>query len=167
MRGRRGGQATIEFAILYGAVLLPLTFGIVYVAEMYWVWHSIVELTRDGARYAATHCWEGDMQNVVSYMQTHVPVNIDQTQFQTGGAAQINVQYFQLDPATGALNAFACQGDCSTTCVPDAVTVSVTNYQFRRFVGFLNLPPVQMPPFPTSMPIQSNGCDPEQNVCNP
>jgi Flp pilus assembly protein TadG len=166
-RRRRSGQATIEFALLYGAVLLPLTFGIVYVAEMYWVWHSIVELTRDGARYAATHCWQGDSQNVITYMQTHVPVNIDQIQFQNGGLAQINVQYFQIDPTTGNLNAFSCQGDCSTTCVPDAVTVSVTNYEFRAFVSFLNLPPVQMPAFPTSMPIQSNGCDPEQNACNP
>ena len=49
----------------------------------------------------------------------------------------------------------------------DAVTVSVTNYQFSRFVSFVHLPPVTMPAFPTSMPIESNGCDPEQNVCNP
>ena len=41
MRARKG-QSTLEFALLYGGVLLPLTFGIVYTAEMYWVWHSMV-----------------------------------------------------------------------------------------------------------------------------
>jgi Flp pilus assembly protein TadG len=167
-KNRRAGQAVIEFALLYGAIILPMTFGIVYVAEMYWVWHSMVEFTREGARYAATHCWQADSQNVVTYMQSHVPVNIDLNQFQTGGAAQINVQYFQLDPATATLGAFSCSAGSGPACVPDAVAVSVTNYQFRRFVGFLKLPPVTMPSFPTSMPIESGGVDPEQNnVCNP
>ena len=30
---------------------------VIFVAEMLWVWHSVVDFTRDGARYAATHCW--------------------------------------------------------------------------------------------------------------
>jgi hypothetical protein len=166
---RRKGQAALEFAFLYGGVILPLTFGILYVAEMYWVWHSMVEFTRDGARYAATHCFQTDTQNVVTYMQTHVPVNIDQTQFQVGGSAQIAVNYLQLDPNTGILGPVACDGACSTDCVPDAVTVSVTNYEFRRFVGFLNLPPVVLPSFPTSMPVGSNGCNGDNGAvtCNP
>jgi hypothetical protein len=101
-------------------------------------------------------------------MQTHVPRTIDQNQFQSGGTAQIVVQYFQRDPGTGQLIAFAgCSGGCSVDCLPDSVTVSVTNYQFQRFVIFLRLPPVVMPAFPTSMPMESNGCDPEQSVCNP
>ena len=33
------GQAAIEFALLYGAVILPLTFMVVFVSEMLWVWH--------------------------------------------------------------------------------------------------------------------------------
>src|ERR1700733_10642968 len=96
-RDRRSGQATLESAMIYAAVILPLTFGIVFVAEMYWVWHSMVEFTRDGARYAATHCWQRGGENVLSYMQTHVPLTIDQNQFQSGGTAQIVVQYFQRD----------------------------------------------------------------------
>jgi Flp pilus assembly protein TadG len=166
---RRGGQAALEFAFLYGGIILPLTFGIVFVAEMYWVWHSMVELTRDGARYAATHCYQTDTQNVITYMQTHVPVNIDQTQFQVGGSAQITVNYLQLDPTTGILGAMACDGACSTDCVPDAVTVSISNYQFTRFVGYLKIPPIVMPAFPTSMPVQSNGCNGDNGTvtCNP
>ena len=166
---RRRGQAVLEFAFLYGGVILPLTFGIFYVAEMYWVWHSMVEFTRDGARYAATHCFQTDTQNVIDYMQTHVPVNIDQTEFQVGGAALIVVNYQQLDPTTGILGPMLCDGACSTDCVPDAVTVSVTNYEFKRFVGYLKLPPIVMPAFPTSVPVSSNGCNGDNGAvtCNP
>jgi hypothetical protein len=170
MRGRRGGQATIEFALLYGGVIIPLTFGMIYVSEMYWIWHSMVEFTRDGARYAATHCFQSDAQNVVTYMQTHVPVNIDQVQFQTGGTAEIDVVYQQLDPSgTGQLGPMQCDGTCSTDCVPDAVTVSISNYQITWFVTYLNLPPVVLPPFPTSVSMQSNGCNGDNGsvVCNP
>ncbi len=42
-------QASIEFALLYSAVILPLTFMVVFVSEMLWVWHSVVDFTRDGA----------------------------------------------------------------------------------------------------------------------
>ena len=164
MRSKRSGQAAIEFALLYGAVILPLLFGTVFVAEMYWVWHSMVEFTRDGARYAATHCWQSDNQNVLGYMQSHVPRVIDQNQFQVGGSAQIVVEYFQHDPDSGQLVSFAgCSADCAVSCVPDAVTISVTNYQFSRFVNLVKLPPVVLPAFPTSMPIESNGCDQDGN----
>lgn len=163
---RRSGQAAIEFALLYTAVILPLTFGIVFVAEMFWVWHSMTDFTRSGAHYAATHCWQADSGNVVQYMQTHVPLTVDIEQFQTGGSAQINVNYFKRDDF-GQLGPFSCGSDCSVDCVPDSVTVTVTNYQFQHFVGYLGLPPITMPAFPTSLPTESNGCDPEQNACTP
>src|ERR1039457_109703 len=67
MRRGRGGQSSVEFALLYGAVVLPLTFMLVFVSEMLWVWHSVVDFTRAGANYAATHCWMGDASNVTTY----------------------------------------------------------------------------------------------------
>ncbi len=160
------GQETVEFALLYASVILPLTFMVVFVAEMLWIWHSVVDFTRDGARYAATHCWMSDGSNVVNYMESHVPMMIDMNQFQTGEAG-ISVQYFQLDPASGTLSDFTCSnGDCSTGCVPDLVTVSITNYQFTRFSSFFRLPAVLMPSFQTSMPIGGAGCD-ESGNCVP
>ena len=111
---------------------------------MYWVWHSMVEFTREGARYAATHCWQADS---AERDDLHADARAGEYRCQissgTGGTAQINVQYFQRDPGYRTCsNPFACDGDCSANCVPDAVTVSVTNYQFRRFVSFLHLQPV-------------------------
>lgn len=165
--GDESGQTLVEYAVLYAGVILPLTFAIVFMGEMLWVWHSVVDYTRDGARYAASHCWESTGDNVRTYMQTHVPRMIDMDQFQQG-QAQITVQYFAADPATGALSDFSCSsGDCTVDCVPDAVTVSVTSYQFAHFQNFLHLPPVVIPDFRTSLPMESNGCDPEQGACLP
>ena len=67
-QGPGAGNAIMEFALLYGGVILPLTFMLVFVAEMAWIWHSVVDFTRDGARYAATHCWEpdGSASNVIA-----------------------------------------------------------------------------------------------------
>ncbi|MFB3826691.1 MAG: TadE/TadG family type IV pilus assembly protein [Bryobacteraceae bacterium] len=161
-----GGQEVVEYALLSAGVIVPLTFSIIFVGEMFWVWHSVVDYTRDGARYAATHCWQSDAANVQTYMTTHVPRMIDMDQFQ-GGAATITVQYFAKDPETGELIDFSCEGgDCSTACVPDAVSVSVTNYEFRRFVGFFGLPAVPLPDFRASMAMGGAGCD-ETGTCLP
>jgi hypothetical protein len=101
-------------------------------------------------------------------MTTHVPRMIDMDKFQTGQAG-LQVSYFALDPATGQLSPFACASgaDCSANCIPDAVTVSVTSYQFTKGLStFFKLPPVTIPPFATSMPMQSAGCD-ESGNCLP
>jgi hypothetical protein len=151
---RRSGQAAMEFAVLYAGVILPLTFMTIFVAEALWIWHSVVDFTRDGARYAVTHyCQAPDGSNVVAYMQSHVPRMVDQNQFQAGGNATVAVQY--LD-STG--QPFA-QGDCSD-CVPDSVSVSVANYTFGRLAGFLKLPGITMPAFTTNLPMESAGLDP-------
>jgi hypothetical protein len=163
---RRSGQALLEYALLYVGVILPLTFGLLFLSEMLWVWHSVVELTRDTARYAATHCYQGDNGNVTTYAQTHVPRMIDMQQF-IQGAATVNVAYYSQDPASGQLIPFAggCASDCSVDCMPDAVTVTVTNYQFNHFLNFLKLPPLTIPEFPTSLPMESGGCDPQAGSC--
>jgi TadE-like protein len=167
MRRQQSGQTLVEYAVLYIGVIVPLTFGILYLAQMLWVWHSVVDFTRDGARYASTHCWQSDGQNVISYMQSHVPLMIDMDQFQQGQAV-ITVNFYAADPTSGELTGFSCgSGDCTVDCLPDAVTVSISQYQFARFQNFLGLPPVVMPNFQATLPIESNGCDPEQGVCLP
>ena len=171
MRRRRQigqrGQAALEYIIVAGGVVLPMTFMIIFTAQLLWTWHSVVEWTRDGARYAATHCFQNGGENVRTYMRTHVPVNLDQLEFQAGGAT-IEVNYFQRDVDTGTLTEFNCSGgDCSTECVPDAVTIRITGYEFRAFMASLGLPPVALPNFQTSLPIESSGCDAELGTCTP
>ena len=102
----------------------------------------------------------------MDFMNANVPPLIGQNQFQFG-PAKINVTYSSLDPASGQLIPFSCDSECSLACVPDTVTVSVTDYQFNSFVSFLGLPPITIPNFQTSQPMESAGCDPEQLVCLP
>lgn len=151
MRRARAGQAVVEFALTYSAVILPLTFMTIFVAQALWIWHGMVEFTRDGARYASTHyCGQTDGTNVVSYMQSRVPAIVDQAQFQAGGSASVQVQYnyaADLDPS-------ACDG-----CIPDSVTVSVTGYTYGRLAGYLRLPGITMPTFTTNLPMESAGYD--------
>ncbi len=165
-RCRRGQLTTVEFALVYAGVLVPLTFGLIYVSQLLWVWHSVVDFTRQGASYAATHCWESSAANVIGFMRSNVPLMVDRNQFQTGPAV-IGVTYYAIDPATGTLSPFGCATDCSTACIPDEVTVTVTGYQFSDFVSYLGLPPVPLPNFQASQPVESAGCDPEQGTCLP
>ena len=140
---RRRGQALTEFAVLYGGVVLPLTFMTIFVAQALWVWHGVNEWTRDGARYAATSCYDSDAVNrVTTYMQSHVPPMIDRNQFEPGGSASIQVQYGEA----------ACDG-----CVPDTVSISVADYSFGRMSGYFGLPGIVLPPFTTNLPMESAG----------
>jgi hypothetical protein len=121
--------------------------------------------TRDVARYAVTHCWMSDGSNVTSYIQSNVPAMIDQNQFQTGSAG-ILVQYYSQNP-DGTLSTFSgCAGSCSPACIPDAISVGITSYQYLRFSSYFKLPPVTIPPFTTTIPMESAGCD-EAGNCLP
>jgi hypothetical protein len=162
-RGRTAvGQTSIEFALIYGAVILPLTFMTIFVAEMLWVWHSVAEFTREGASYAATHC-ATDGSNVVAYMQSRVPPMIDRDRFQSGEVG-IQVQYFSRN-ADGNVSPYDPAG-CAG-CVPDNVSVSITGYQFLRFAGFLGVAPATLPPFTTNVPMESAGYNDASGSCTP
>jgi hypothetical protein len=165
-RQNQKGQTLVEFSLIYVLLLIPVSFAIIFTAQLLWIWHSAIEWTRDGARYAATHCYQAGGGNVISYMRTHVPTNIDQDQF-TGGQAEVQIQYFTRNAESGTLDEFACESECTPDCVPDVVTVRVLNYEFRRFFAYLGLSPITMPDFATTVPIESAGCDPESGTCTP
>src|SRR5215470_14965232 len=100
MAGRRrssAGQTTIEFVLAYAGVLFPLTCGLIYISQLLWVWHSVVDFTRQGAGYASTHCWQSSAGNVIDFMRSNVPLMPDRDQFQTG-LAEIMVNYYSKDP---------------------------------------------------------------------
>lgn len=165
MKRRRNGQAAMEFALLYSAVVLPMTFMLIFVSEMLWTWHSVVDYTRRIAQFAATHCWQADASavNVLNWATTHVPPVIDQNQFQDNSAG-ITVAYFTQNP-DGSQTPFdgsACNGG---VCVPDFVSVSVTSYQYTRFSSFFKLGNVTMPPFTTVIPMESGGYQDASGVC--
>lgn len=164
MRGRRG-QAAVEWIIVWSAVVLPLTFMLIFTAQMLWTFHSVAEWTRIGARYAATHCFQNGA-NVQEFMRTVVPANPEIEQFRQG-PAEIQVTYYSRNAESGQLEEFSCDAECSRECVPDAVRVAVVNYEYRPFMTYLGLPPVQLPDLSTAVPMESAGCDPETGECLP
>ena len=163
-RGRRG-QSAVEFVLTYAALILPLTMMLYHISNMMWVWHSAGEFTRQGAQYAATHCWQPGGSNVLSYMRQNTPVMFARDQFRDG-QAEIEVSYFGRNAESGALEDYACEGTpCSRACVPDVVRVRITNYQYTGLFSYFGLTPVSIPPFTTSMAVESAGCAPEEEAC--
>ena len=166
-RRRRRGQAAIEYALVTVGVVLPVTFALIYTALQLWVWHTVNDFTRRGARYAATHCWQNGAGNVIQWMQQNFPLTWDRQQF-LAGAAQIKVSYYTRNPETGAYEDFSCAaGECSLACVPDAVRVQILNYEFRGLSTYFGLPPLPIPDFQTTLPVESAGCDPGASTCRP
>jgi len=158
----------VETALVMGTVMVPLTFGLMVAAEVAWTYHSLVTLTRQGARYAATHCYQDSAgSNVVNWMQANAPLFIDREQL-LSGEAQIQVSYWRHDPDTHETVPFGCAGDsCTAQCVPDSVTVSLSGYRFRHLMTLLGLPPIQAPAFSTTVEMESMGANPDTGVSSP
>lgn len=161
------GQASLEMALVMMTVLVPATLGLVIFAEAAWTYHSLVALTRQGARYAATHCWQDSSgSNVVAWIETNAPPFVDRQQLITGGA-EVRVEYWTHDLNTHETVPFSCGSSCSPECVPDSVTVSVTGYQFRHLMSLLGFPPIQVPAFATTVEMESMGGNPETAISSP
>ncbi len=162
---RRSGQALIEYALVWSAIFFPITMMIIFTGQLLWAWHAVTEWTKQGARYAATHCYQNAGNNVVTWMRENVPFTPDMGQFQ-GGGVDVEVTFYSRDPETGTLGDFACDGaECSRECVPDAVRVNVPNYEFRGIQSYFGLPAVTIPNFSTTIPIESAGCTPDSEDC--
>jgi Flp pilus assembly protein TadG len=157
LRRNEKGQATVEMALVFIAGIIPLSFGLIAFAELAWTYHALTTLTRDGARYAATHCWQEGADNVVSWMKTNAPVFPDRAQL-LSGAITIQVNYWTHNLDANESDAFSCDGAAGCgACVPDSVTVSITGYQFNSFLPALGLAPLQVPTFSTTLEVESAG----------
>src|SRR5437870_11038261 len=155
--GRRTvrGQASVEMALALLFGILPVTLGLIAFAEAAWTYHGLAALTRLGARYAATHCFQDSSgQNVVSWLtdlnNAALPVFPDRQQLATGGI-QITVQYWTHDPDQGSIPVL-CNASCDAQCVPDSVTVGIAtsnpnSYQFNCFLTSFGLSVFQLTAF--------------------
>lgn len=155
----------MEMALTLVMGILPLTLGMIAFAEIGWTYHALATITRQGARYAATHCWQDDVgSNVVAWMQAHAPAFPDRGLMASGGI-QIQVSYLTHNLETHTSDTFLPPDGC-TLCVPDSVTVAISGYQFNHFLTALGLPSLVVPPFATTVEMQSAGGDPEMaTVC--
>src|SRR5437867_11486532 len=113
---RSRGQATVEMALALIAGVVPLTLGLFAFTEVAWTYHALVTLTRQGAQYAATHCWHDEAgSNIQNWMQANAPPFPDRRQL-TSGEIQIQVTYWMHDPVNHTSATFSCSGFCSAEC---------------------------------------------------
>ena len=154
-------------ALVFVMGILPLTLGLIAFSEISWTYHALASLTRAGAQYAATHCYQDDAgSNVVNWMQANAPAFPDKAKLLTGGIL-IQVSYWRHDPDTRESVPFTCAGGCSPDCVPDSVTVSIVGYQFEHFLPMLGFQALQTPGFSSTMEIHGSGADPETGISLP
>ena len=163
-----GGQATIEAALTLLVGLVPLSIAMLGFAEIAWTYHALATLTRQGAQYAATHCWQDDSDsNVINWMTANAPAFPDRSKLVTG-EIPIQVRYWTNDSANHLTNPFSCGGQsCSPECVPDSVTVSINGYYYNHFLPYFGFAPLLVPSFSTTMEIQGSGANSETGVSLP
>lgn len=146
----QSGTTTVEFAIV-ATVLFTLLFGVIEVGRALFVWNTLEEATRRGARVAAV-C-PVNHPSVARVAVLGDPLG--------GGASPIlsnlsaaNVQIEYLDESGAA-----------TASYPDIsfVRVGIVNYQHTFMIPFLSQT-VTVPPFSTTLPAESLGIIPELGV---
>ncbi len=153
------GSVTFETALVFAFIMIPVTFGSIMTAGALWTWSGVVHLVRAGAQYAATHCYQDSAgSNVIAFMQANLPPILDPSQL-TSGPATITVQYWTQDPVGHQTIPFQCGSSCSPDCAPDAVTVSVSGYQFNVVTSIVGLQPIPMPPFSATFQVESAGAN--------
>jgi hypothetical protein len=167
MKTNPKGQATVEMALALALIVIPITLALLAFIELAWTYHALATLTRQGARYAANHCWQDSAgSNVVTWMQENSPMFPDRQELISGGI-QIQVAYWRHDPETHTSVVFECGGGCGLDCIPDSVTVSINGYSFSHFLPMLGFQPLQVPPFSTTVEMQGAGANPETAVSTP
>ena len=150
VRKSQRGIFIVEFAII-AVVMGVVLFAAIELSRMIWVWNTVDEATRRGARLAAV-CEIG--------YPTNVPVE-EATVFSSGGAnspilrglttANVAVEYLDVDGTLMSAPAFE---DVRY------VRVRIENYSVTPIIPFFNLP-LTLPIFETTLPSESLGYIPD------
>lgn len=143
MKKRQRGITTVEFTLIAGLAMIVL-FGVIEVARALFVWNTLVEATRRGARVAvvcsvnsptiARTAVFGESGGVDSSPVLH-------------GLSTGNVAISYLNDAGGATAAFA---DIAY------VQVGITGYQHTLLIPFMGQT-LTAPAFSTTLPVESLG----------
>ena len=149
-RRAQRGTTTVEFAIV-ATVLFIVLFGVIEVGRALFVWNTLSEATRRGARVAAV-C-PINHPSVAKVAVFGDPLGGDASPI-IRNLSTANVQVDYLDN-TGT----------PTAVYEDVryVRVGITNYQHTFLIPFV-VQTVAVPPFTTTLPAESLGIVPELGV---
>lgn len=143
MRYRQRGVTMVEFALV-GGLFLALLFGIIEMGRMLWIWNTLNEATRRGARYAAISC-------------PSVAKVTDVTLFAAPGSGAT-----QSPMIKGLLRSNVTVTYTPTTN-PTTITVGITGFSPTFFIpGISSMTPHA---FSTTLPVESLGTGGGQPAC--
>jgi hypothetical protein len=150
---RQRGAYTVEFAIVAGVFFL-LLFATFEIARFFWVFNTLTEVTRRGARVAVV-----------------CPVNHPDIAriaiLGSPGGADTSPVLNNLSVANIAI-AYMDNSGAATASYPDIefVRVRVVNYTHQLLIPFISADAatIQMPPVATTLPTESLGFIPDLNV---
>ena len=147
MKSRQQGLATVEFAIV-AAAFFTVLFGVIEVARALFVWNTVAEATRRGARVAAVCPLDHSAIREVAVFNeagggTQSPV--------LNGLTTDNVVVEYLDEDGNV-----------TADFPNIryVRVAISDYQHQMVIPFAPVT-INVPPFATTVPVESLGYNPD------
>ena len=150
-RGKQGksekGQSLVEMALVC-LIFFFLLFGILEFGRALWTYNTIVQSTREAARWAVVNVANAAdstdinrARNIVIYGYPDV----------SSGAPLVP----GLDSATVTVVIQPLQTDASGTAINEKISVSVSNYQFQFIVPIA--PTITIPAFETTLFTESKG----------
>lgn len=149
---KQRGTTSVEFAIIAAALFITL-FGVIEISRAFYIWNTVGEMTRRGARVAAV-CPIGHA-GVARVALMGDPNGGDSSPlFPDMSTANIDITYLDED------------GD-ETTVVDNAehVRVQIQDYTHQLLIPFLPeaMRTITMPAFTTTTPIESLGYIPDDD----
>ncbi len=156
MMGRRQlGVTTVEFAIISTSLIIVL-FGVIEIARVLFVWNTLSEVTRRGARVAAVCPVNHPAIGQVSIFAD--PTGSGTSSPVINGLTTANIGVDYLDDATNVIaDPIADFSDIAF------VRVSVNNFQHTLIIPLIPVT-LNAPPFSTTVPIESLGYIPDLDV---
>ncbi|HET6962465.1 MAG TPA: TadE/TadG family type IV pilus assembly protein [Terriglobia bacterium] len=146
-RGTQKGQSLVEMALVC-LIFFFLLFGILEFARALWTYNTIVQSTRQAARWAVVN-----VANAADTTDINRARNIVIYGYPDVGSGTPLVP--GLDTATVTVQIQPLQTDFSGTAVSEKISVSVSNYQFQFIVPIA--PTLTIPAFETTLYTESKG----------
>jgi hypothetical protein len=146
----QSGLATVEFALI-GALALTVLFGVIEIGRALFVWNTLSEATRRGARLAAVCPMDHVSIKRVAILSNPGGPNTSPI-VSNLSTANVTVAYLDEDGTP-------------TANFPDIkyVRVAIAGYQHTLLIPFI-MPTITAPPFSTTLPAESLGYVPDTNT---
>ena len=141
------GQSLVEMALVC-LIFFFLLFGILEFGRALWTYNTIVQSTREAARWAVVNVANAAdstdinrARNIVIYGYPDVSSGAPLLPGLASATVTVAIQPLQTDPSGTAIN--------------EKITVSVSNYQFQFIVPIA--PTITIPAFETTLFTESKG----------